>query len=184
VTILSGDRPEAVAAVAASLGIDDWRARCAPADKVAHLEARSAAGAHPLMVGDGLNDGPALAAAASSMAPAEASDLSRTAADIVMTGDRLDDVSLALDTARKAHRLILQNFAIAACYNATAIPIAVLGYASPLAAAIAMSTSSILVILNALRLVRLPPVPAARPVGAPRREAAPAEGVAPALAAS
>jgi Cu2+-exporting ATPase len=159
-TVLSGDRPEAVAQVAGSLGIDAWRARCSPADKVAFLEERAAAGAHPLMVGDGLNDGPALAAAAASIAPAEASDLSRTAADIVMTSDRLDDVTIALGTARKAHRLILQNFAIAACYNAVSVPIAVMGYASPLAAAIAMSTSSILVTLNALRLLR-----GARPAG-------------------
>jgi Cu2+-exporting ATPase len=160
VTVLSGDRPEAVAAVASALGIEDWRARCAPKDKVAFLQARTAAGARPLMVGDGLNDGPALAAAAASIAPAEASDLSRTAADIVMTRDRLDDVVLALETAGKAHRLVLQNFGIAAGYNMVAIPLAVLGYASPLAAAIAMSTSSILVTLNALRLVRIGHAPA------------------------
>lgn len=156
VTILSGDRPEAVAAVAGALRIEDWRAGATPGDKVAYLEARVAAGAHPLMVGDGLNDGPALAAAAASIAPAEASDLSRTAADIVMTGERLDDVTVALDTARKAHVLILQNFAVAAIYNVLAVPIAVAGHASPLAAAIAMSTSSIIVTLNALRLVRSP----------------------------
>ena len=153
VMILSGDRPQAVAAVADALAIPDWRAGCAPADKVSVLEALGAAGHRPLMVGDGLNDGPALAAAAASIAPADASDLSRTAADIVLTGDRLEDVELAVDTAGRAHRMILQNFLIAGCYNAVAIPLAVLGYASPLMAALVMSTSSIIVTVNALRLV-------------------------------
>ena len=152
VAILSGDRAEAVAPVAARLGITTWQAGCSAADKTAYLDARRAAGAHVLMVGDGLNDGPALAAAYASIAPADASDLSRTAADIVMSGDGLAAAHSALVTARTAHRLILQNFGIAALYNAVAIPLAVLGYASPLLAALAMSTSSILVTLNALRV--------------------------------
>ncbi|MCF3934432.1 heavy metal translocating P-type ATPase [Acuticoccus sp. M5D2P5] len=165
VSILSGDTAPAVARVAEALGIESWRAGLSPADKVAVLDAMSANGARVLMVGDGLNDGPALAAAHASIAPAEASDLSQTAADIVMTRDRLDDVTEALGTARAAYRRILENFAVAAGYNCIAVPLAVLGYASPLAAAIAMSTSSIVVIFNALRLLprrTSPPEGAAR----------------------
>ncbi|WP_226577485.1 heavy metal translocating P-type ATPase [Acuticoccus sediminis] len=156
VTILSGDRPEAVARVADELGVADWRAQLTPSDKVDHLAARQRAGANPLMVGDGLNDGPALAAATASIAPAGASDLSQTAADLVMTGTSLSGVWTALATARGAHRIVLQNLGVALAYNCIAVPIAVLGYASPLVAAIAMSSSSIVVTLNALRLVRGP----------------------------
>ncbi|MBJ3777484.1 cadmium-translocating P-type ATPase [Acuticoccus sp. 2012] len=164
VAILSGDGREPVERLAARLGVSEVHAQMAPAEKVAWLAARVEAGAHPLMVGDGLNDGPALATASASIAPADASDLSRTAADIVMTGDDLTDIAEALATARKAHRLILQNFGIAAAYNAVAVPVAVMGGASPLVAAVAMSTSSILVTLNALRLV------GTRPLAAIRRE--------------
>ncbi|GAB5377326.1 MAG: hypothetical protein AcusKO_37880 [Acuticoccus sp.] len=153
-TILSGDAPDAVARVAASLAIADWHGGLMPVDKVAFVEARRATGAFPLMVGDGLNDGPAIAAAAASIAPAEASDLSRTAADLVLTGASLDAVWTALETARRAHRLVLQNLGFALCYNCVAIPVAALGYASPLVAALAMSSSSMVVTLNALRLAR------------------------------
>lgn len=153
VTMLTGDGAGAAAAVASRLGIDHWRAGCTPADKLSFLRARAAAGARTLMVGDGLNDGPALAAAHASIAPADASDLSRTAADVVLTDDRLTGVATALQVARRAHRLILQNFAVAVSYNLVAIPLAVAGHASPLVAALAMSTSSILVTANALRLL-------------------------------
>ncbi len=165
VAILSGDKAPAVEAVAARLGIADWSAGLTAADKTHYLAARRAAGARVLMVGDGLNDGPALSTAHASMAPADASDVSRTAADIVLTGEDLAVAHEAIATARSAHRLIIQNFAIAAGYNAIAIPLAVMGHASPLAAALAMSTSSILVTLNALRLAR--PARTARPA-APR----------------
>ncbi|MEM8552066.1 MAG: heavy metal translocating P-type ATPase [Pseudomonadota bacterium] len=156
ITILSGDRAEAVRTVAARLGVDDWRASVSAGQKLSHLEARRAAGAKVLMVGDGLNDGPALAAAHASIAPADASDLSRTAADIVMTGESLLEALEAIDTGRKAHRLILQNFAVAAGYNAVAIPLSMAGYATPLLASLAMSTSSIVVTVNALRLTPRP----------------------------
>ncbi len=173
VTMLSGDSADRVAAIAAALGVSDWQAGMSAEGKVAHLKARAAAGERVLMVGDGLNDGPALAAAWASIAPADASDLSRTAADVVMTGDSLAEAAEALVTARRAHRLILQNFAIAAGYNAVAIPLAVLGYASPLVAAVAMSTSSILVTLNALRLTpRAARATRARVVAAPKSMAA------------
>lgn len=152
--LLSGDRAPAVAHTAARLGLADWRAGQSPVDKIEALEALKADGARPLMVGDGVNDGPALAAAHVSMAPASASDVGRAAADFVLMGEDLASVRFTLDVARRARTLILQNFALAAVYNVIAIPIAITGHASPIAAAIAMSTSSILVTANALRLGR------------------------------
>jgi len=104
------------------------------------------------MVGDGVNDGPALAAAYVAMTPASASDVGRAAADFVIVSESLDAIPLAHTVARRARRLILQNFMLAASYNIIAVPIAIAGFASPLSAAIAMSTSSLLVTGNALRL--------------------------------
>ncbi len=153
--LLSGDNEAAVAQAARAAGIDDWQSAQRPEDKIACIQAMMAAGERPLMVGDGINDGPALAAAHVSMAPASASDLGRAAADIVFTSDRLDAVTEAMQIARRARNLIVQNFGLALAYNLVAVPVAILGGASPLVAAIAMSSSSLVVTLNALRL-RLP----------------------------
>ena len=152
VVLLSGDRPEAVERIAVRAGIADWHAGIRPDGKVAFLAALGAKGRRVLMVGDGLNDAPALAAAFVSMSPASAADISQAAADIVFTGRRLEPVATALDVARLGRRIIRENFALAVAYNLVAVPVAILGFATPLIAAVAMSTSSILVTANALRL--------------------------------
>jgi Cu2+-exporting ATPase len=151
VEILSGDRDAAVRALAERLGVG-YRADVRPADKTARIAALTRDGGKPLMVGDGLNDAPALAAAHASMAPASAADVGRNAADLVFLRDSLEAVPQALAVARAAGRLIRQNLGIAVVYNLIAVPIAVLGFVTPLVAAIAMSGSSVLVVGNALRL--------------------------------
>lgn len=152
IEIVSGDRPEPVRALASATGIDTSRAAMLPGDKVAHIGELQAAGKRVLMVGDGLNDAPALAAAHVSMAPANAADIGRQAADIVFLHPGLDAVPYAIRTARRAGRLIRQNFALAVVYNAIAMPLAFAGLLTPLIAALAMSGSSLLVVANALRL--------------------------------
>jgi Cu2+-exporting ATPase len=151
IAILSGDRAEAVAPLARELGIDDARAGLLPGDKLAILDAMAAEGRKVLMVGDGLNDAPALAGAHVSLSPVSATHLAQAAADIVFLGDDLSPVAGAVAVSRKARRLMLQNLWFAVLYNAIAVPIAVLGLATPLVAVIAMSGSSLIVTLNALR---------------------------------
>lgn len=152
VGILSGDRRSAVADLASNLGIDDFTAEMLPSDKVERIAALTAARSKVLMVGDGLNDAPALAAAHVSMAPATAADVGRNAADFVFLKESLASVTDACEISRNAGKLIRQNFALAVGYNAIAVPFAVCGYITPLVAAAAMSLSSVLVVANAMRL--------------------------------
>ena len=150
--LISGDAPKAVEALANRLGIDDWIAEALPQDKAARISALSESGARVLMVGDGLNDTAALAAAHVSISPATALDAARVASDIVLLGSDMSPMAEATVIARKATRRIKENFGIAAAYNLIAVPIALFGFATPLVAALAMSASSITVSLNALRL--------------------------------
>ncbi|MGF1552694.1 MAG: heavy metal translocating P-type ATPase [Paracoccaceae bacterium] len=151
VTLLSGDAEGAVARAAKAAGIDDWRSGMRPEAKLAALDALAAGGRRVLMVGDGINDAPALAAAAASMSPVAAADVSRAAAGLVFTGARLGAVVEAIDTAATAAARARQNFAMAAIYNLVAVPVALAGFVTPLVAALAMSGSSIAVMANALR---------------------------------
>ncbi|WBQ13161.1 cadmium-translocating P-type ATPase [Hyphomonadaceae bacterium BL14] len=152
--LLSGDREAPVAAVAHALGITRWRSGLAPADKTTRLSELAASGERALMVGDGLNDAPALAGAYASISMGSAADISRSAADLVIQRDRLSAIPLALDVARAARRRVDENFALTILYNLIAVPIAVLGFVTPLVAAVAMSASSVVVTLNAMRLMR------------------------------
>ena len=152
VEILSGDRAAVVADVAAQVGVDTWHGECRPAAKVEHLQSLRETGQHIAMVGDGLNDAPALAAAHVSLSPSTASDISQTAADIVFQGNLLTPVLEAHAVARKSMRLVRENIALAVGYNLVAVPIALSGTLTPFIAAILMSASSIVVTLNALRV--------------------------------
>ena len=149
--IVSGDQNASVSALANCLGINDWTGRSKPKDKVARLEALRTQNAHVLMVGDGLNDAGALSLAHASLAPGAAIDISQSASDAVYSGG-MQAIPLILKVARKTRAIMRQNFALAAAYNVIAVPIAVTGNVTPLVAAIAMSLSSIIVTLNAMRL--------------------------------
>lgn len=152
VILISGDTERAVQDLADRLEIDDWTAGALPGDKAARIAALQDEGANVLMVGDGLNDTAALSAADVSISPASALDAARVASDIVLLGTDLSPIPDALTTASRATRRIRENFRIASLYNVIAVPLAIAGLATPLIAALAMSTSSITVSLNALRL--------------------------------
>ncbi|MBS0520501.1 MAG: cadmium-translocating P-type ATPase [Proteobacteria bacterium] len=156
VELLSGDRDVVAASVAAATGVDRWQAQMSPAAKVERLNELANAGKRVLMVGDGLNDAPALAAAHASISPSTATEATQNAADAVFQGDRLAPVLETLTVAQRAGRLVRQNLALALLYNLGAVPLAVAGVVTPLIAALAMSSSSLLVIGNALRLGRRP----------------------------
>ena len=170
VEVLSGDRTAPVQALAAQLGLPHV-AHVSPGGKTAHVTAIAAAGRRALMVGDGLNDAPALVAAHVSMAPASAADINRNAADLVFLRESLLAVPQAIEVARRARTLVRQNLMLAVGYNLIAVPLAVMGGVTPLVAAIAMSGSSLIVVGNALRLGRTP--------AQKREEPRPAAGVSP-----
>ncbi len=152
--ILSGDQVFAVEKVAAKIGIEQYTGGMRPGDKVRRLQQLTEAGRRTLMIGDGLNDAPALAAAYVSMAPSSASDIGRNAADLVFMRSSLNAVTSVLTIAKRARSLIHQNFAFAILYNAVALPFAAAGFITPLVAALAMSSSSLVVVINAMRLFR------------------------------
>lgn len=152
-SILSGDAAPAVAEVARQTGLTG-QASASPADKLHAIGLLQGAGHKVLMVGDGLNDGPALAAADVSMAPGSASDVGMQAADLVFVQGSLVAIPRAVKAARFTMRVVRQNFALAIGYNALAVPLALAGMVTPLIAAAAMSLSSLLVVANSLRLVR------------------------------
>ncbi len=150
--ILSGDKRAHVDAIGETAGITQRHGNLAPGEKLRLLQDWAAAGHRVLMVGDGLNDAPALSAAHASMSPGSASDVARSAAGLIFTGANLAPVAEAIRVARAARRRAFESFGIAAVYNSIAIPLAVMGFVTPLIAALAMSGSSLLVVLNALRV--------------------------------
>jgi Cu2+-exporting ATPase len=152
VLLLSGDRPGVVRAAALATAPTDFAGGLQPQQKAARVRELSESGRHVLMVGDGINDAPALAFAHASMAPASGAEIAQSRADVVFRGQSLRPVAEALDTARRARRIMLQNFTLALGYNLVAVPLAAAGVVTPLIAAVAMSSSSLLVTLNALRL--------------------------------
>ncbi|MDP4032107.1 MAG: heavy metal translocating P-type ATPase [Pseudorhodobacter sp.] len=152
IMLLSGDTEAAVAAMARRLRIAEWTSGALPSEKAACITALAGQGHRVLMVGDGLNDTAALTAAHVSISPASALDAARVASDIVLLGQDMAPIADAMRISRQARRRIKENFTISGIYNIIAVPLALLGFATPLAAALAMSLSSITVSLNALRL--------------------------------
>ena len=157
IAVMSGDRARFVAPLAEQLGINHWQGDMTPADKIAAIEAMKAEGKHVLMVGDGLNDTPALAAAHASLAPTSAADISRRAADAVFQGGTLKALPDLLATARATRTIVVQNITFSVGYNLVLVPVAILGLVTPWIAAIAMAASSLIVTINALRLDGLKP---------------------------
>lgn len=153
--LASGDRSENVERTAHQLGIDQYHGDCSPQFKLELVHGLQASGARVAMIGDGINDAPVLAGADVSLALAEGADIARTQADLVITGKGLDQIAAALSLAPRIRRIIRQNLAWALAYNLTAMPFAATGLIPPWAAAIGMSASSLLVVLNAQRLGRI-----------------------------
>jgi Cu2+-exporting ATPase len=150
--LVSGDAEAAVRASAQQLGIDDWQAGALPEDKLAYVKSLQQQGRVVAMVGDGINDAPVLAGAQVSIAMGEGADVAQAAADMVMLGSRLAILANGVALARKTQQVIRQNLGWALAYNLIAIPAAALGHVTPWIAGIGMSASSLLVVLNALRL--------------------------------
>ncbi|MBV4523118.1 cadmium-translocating P-type ATPase [Pseudomonas sp. SWRI74] len=156
--LLSGDSSPMVASVAAELGIDEARGGLRPDDKLQVLQQLHKQGRKVLMLGDGVNDVPVLAAADISVAMGSATDLAKTSADAVLLSNRLDALVQAFSLARRTRRVIIENLLWAGLYNGLMLPFAALGWITPVWAAVGMSISSLTVVLNALRLTRLPGV--------------------------
>ncbi len=150
--LLSGDGRSVVSSVAARLGIDEWAGELKPQDKLDYVRALQRKGAVVAMVGDGVNDAPVLAGAQVSVAMGQGTQLAQASADMVLLSEHLAHLPVALDTARRTLRIIRQNLAWALLYNVSAVPLAAMGWVAPWMAAIGMSASSLLVVLNALRL--------------------------------
>ena len=151
VHLLSGDAPEVVRRLARELGVERWEAQASPERKHAYVRALQLAGARVAMVGDGINDAPVLAQADVSLAMGSGADLARLRADMVLLSDCPADAARAVEAARKTRRIVRQNVFWALAYNGIAIPLAVAGLVTPLAAGIGMSASSLVVVANALR---------------------------------
>ncbi len=152
--ICSGDSADRVALIARQLGISEWNGNVSPVEKARLVEERSASGKRVLMIGDGLNDAGALASSHAALAPGGALDAARTASDCVYSGNNLSVISDVLSIARSAQHRIKENFTLAVIYNMIAVPIALAGFVTPLIAAIAMSASSLVVTVNALRVAK------------------------------
>jgi Cu2+-exporting ATPase len=154
-SLVSGDGEAPVARAAAALGIDDARAGCTPDDKLQRIHELQQQGEVVVMVGDGINDAPVLAGADVSIAPSHAASLAQSSADVLMLGDTLHPIVTLMQAARRTMRIVRQNLAWAIVYNLSAVPLAAAGFVPPWLAAIGMSTSSLVVVLNALRLSRI-----------------------------
>ncbi|HEY8360376.1 MAG TPA: HAD-IC family P-type ATPase, partial [Ramlibacter sp.] len=156
--VLSGDQPAAVQRLAARAGIDQARGGQSPQGKLAHLSELQGQGRRVAMVGDGMNDGPVLAQADVSVAMGQAVPLAQARCDFILQGDSLAALPLLLLQARRTRRVIRQNLAWSAGYNAVCVPLALLGQMPPWLAGLGMAASSLFVVLNAARLARLPEV--------------------------
>ncbi len=154
VALLSGDNRNAVERLATSLGIAEHHSECSPQQKLAIIEAAQDKGERVVMVGDGINDAPVLSGADTSVAPAQGALLAQTSADVILLGDSLAPLTTLLRMSTRTMRIVRQNLAWAIVYNALALPLAAAGLVPPWLAAIGMSASSLIVVLNALRLSR------------------------------
>ena len=152
VILLSGDRKDVVDEAAEELGLSRYKYECKPQEKIEIIERIKASGDKVLMIGDGINDAPALSAANVSISPSTAAEVSQNAADFIFQSQKLDSVVRAYQVSLNSRKLVFINFALAAIYNMIAVPFAAAGLLTPLIAAIAMSLSSIVVTANALRL--------------------------------
>ncbi|MNQ56303.1 putative copper-exporting P-type ATPase V [compost metagenome] len=154
--LLSGDNSPMVGEVARQLGIEDARGGMTPDAKLAELHKLHEQGRRVLMLGDGVNDVPVLAGADISVAMGSATDLAKTSADAVLLSNRLGSLVQAFSLARRTRRIIIENLVWASLYNGLVLPFAAIGWITPIWAALGMSLSSLLVVLNALRLTRSP----------------------------